>query len=53
MSEIKGKQNNRSHSIIIGNKEDKAAVKVRKKLADNCKWEIFNDLEFERLRNNV
>ena len=47
---IKGMPNNRSHSIIIGNKEDKDAVKARKKLADNSKWEIFNDLELEGLR---
>jgi hypothetical protein len=45
-----GIPNNRSHSLIIGNKEEKEAVKARKKLADNSKWVVFEALELEYLR---
>lgn len=52
LPEIKGSPNNRAHSIIIGNKEDKDKVKARKKLCDNSKWVVFNEDAVERLRNN-
>lgn len=47
--EKKGFPNNRSHSLIIGNKSEKEALKARARLASRCKWEIFDENEFKDL----
>jgi hypothetical protein len=48
----KGIPNNRAHSLVIGNKEEKAAVKIRKKLADRSRWEIFDEDRFLSLKHD-
>jgi len=50
--EKKGFPNNRAHSLIIGNKDDKEDVKARFKLANGSKWEIFDEVTLENLRLN-
>jgi hypothetical protein len=46
----KGFPNNRAHSLIVGNKEDKADVKARFKLAQGSRWEIFSESDLNALR---
>jgi hypothetical protein len=47
--EKKGSPNNRSHSLIIGNKDEKDALKARAQLTKRCQWEIFDEHEFKDL----
>jgi hypothetical protein len=45
----KGTPNNRAHSIIVGDKSEKDALKARGQLAARAKWILFDEQEFKQL----
>jgi hypothetical protein len=45
----RGAPNNRAHSIIVGDKSEKDALKARGQLAARAKWIMFDEQEFKRL----
>jgi hypothetical protein len=48
---IKGTPNNRAHSLVISeNWNEKTEVKIRASIARCCKWEIFDEQHYLKLK---
>ena len=56
LPQVKGNPNNRSHTLILGNKSDmtdKGMVKIRALLAKGSSWEIFESSEYKALKQKL